>query len=281
MSRFGTYPMVISRLPISANRTNETMGQTVEQAIANNAGLETGLDVSRVDQVLLPLMQDILTPLQKEFQFIEAIGSQNGKVDFKIDSGPLGQSAGTVSVKSTFRGDKVCPQVIGQTTKERYMTHFNIAKNGNAELEIKRHFLSNPAMVCYQMLQHLNCCDYIVYVSASLSKRPVVDRYLEHINICAERGLEIDPTHTLGNIAVKWFHRSMLENFQWNPDLFTFTKTLDTWNESCTIRYNGNSIAEFQIHNHRNGTKFRFKMGALIELIQSTSNIEDSRGESV
>ena len=273
MQRFGTYPIENDYLPISANRTNETFGQTIEQAIANNAGLETGLMRFRVDQVLLPLIQDILMPLQRDFNFIEAIGSQNGRVDFRIDSGPLGQNVGTVSVKSNFNGNKVCPQVIGQTTKERYISHFNIVQNGNAELEIKRHLLSNPAMVCYQMLQHLNSCDYIVYVSGSLSRRPVADRYYAHTSICTERGLEINPTHTLANISVKWFHRSMLENFQWNPALFTFTKTLDTWNESCTIKYNGKSIAEFQIHNNRNGTKFRFKMKALVELIQSAGNI--------
>ncbi len=272
--RFGTNTFPF-RLPLSINRTNETIGQTVEQAIADNAGLSSGIDSSRVDPVLLPPMRAITQNLNQHFVFKEAIGVQNTKVDFIASDGPMG--AGTVSVKYSYHGDKVCPQVIGQTTKERYMAHFGISVSDtkDAVKAIKEHFLSDPALVCDQMLQNLNCCDYIIHLSGSLLKTPAIMGTLigsetsTYLDRCKNNKHEICPKNTYGNIAINWLHKSVLAGFTWDASLFTFTKTLDTWNESCTIKYNGISIAEFQIHNNRNVAKFRFKMKALIGIIQS------------
>ncbi len=280
--RFGTNTFPF-RLPLSINRTNETIGQTVEQAIADNAGLSSGIDSSRVDPVLLPPMRAITQNLNQRFVFQEAIGVQNTKVDFIASDGPMG--AGTVSVKSSYRGDKVCPQVIGQTTKERYMAHFGIPtwvnvadKEQFSKLQataIKKHFLSDPALVCDQMLQNLNCCDYIIHLSGSLLKTPasmgtlIGSETSSYLDRCKNNKHEICPKNTYGNIAINWLHKSILAGFVWDSSLFSFTKTLDTWNESCTIKYNGISIAEFQIHNNRNVAKFRFKMKALLGIIQS------------
>lgn len=46
---------------------------------------------------------------------------------------------------------------------------------------------------------------------------------------------------------------------------FTFTKNLDTWKESCTMKIDGKSIAEFQVHNNRNCVKCRFSMKNFIQ----------------
>ena len=274
--RFGTRTFPF-RLPLSTTRTNETIGQTVEQAIADNARLDSGIASSRIDPILLPPLRAITQHLNQEFLFKEAIGVKNTKVDFTVEDAPMGP--GTVSVKSSYRDDKVCPQVIGQTTKEKYMAHFNIPmpETKDTEKAIKQHFLADPVTVCDQMLQNLNCCDYIIHVSGSLVKRaPTLGTLIgsetsSYIDKCKNNDLEICPTHTLGNLNVNWFHKSILEGFVWDSSLFSFTKTLDTWNESCTVKYNGISIAEFQIHKKRNSAKFRFRMKALIGIIQSES----------
>jgi hypothetical protein len=40
---------------------------------------------------------------------------------------------------------------------------------------------------------------------------------------------------------------------QFNNDDFSFTRTLELWKESTTMKLKGSSIAEFQVHNKRNG----------------------------
>ena len=39
----------------------------------------------------------------------------------------------------------------------------------------------------------------------------------------------------------------------WEKEKFTFTRqTIEKWNESNTVKYDGISIGEFQVHNNRN-----------------------------
>jgi len=270
--RFGssTFPF---RLPLSTSRTNETIGQTVEQAIADNNRLDSGINPERIDPVLLAPMKAITAPLAQHFTFDKAIGVKNTKVDFHAEHGPMGP--GTTSVKSSYRDDKVCPQTIGQTTKERYAEYFNINKGDDIALAIKRHFIENPELVCSEMLKNLNCCDYIIHVSGSIIKKPpalgtlIGSETSAYLDKCKMNQLEINPSQSLGKLRIDWFHRSFFEGFTWNKSLFTFTKSIETWNESCTVKYNGNSIAEFQIHKGRNAAKFRFRIKALVGIIQS------------
>lgn len=51
---------------------------------------------------------------------------------------------------------------------------------------------------------------------------------------------------------------------------FTFTRTIETWNESCSMKLDGKTIAEFQIHNNRNAIKCRLVMGRLLELCNAS-----------
>jgi len=46
----------------------------------------------------------------------------------------------------------------------------------------------------------------------------------------------------------------------------TFTKNLDNWNESNTVKVNNKSIGEFQIHKNRDCIKFRFHMNKLLSI---------------
>ena len=47
----------------------------------------------------------------------------------------------------------------------------------------------------------------------------------------------------------------------------TFTQTLASWNESSTLKINGKSVAEFQVHNNRNCIKCRFSMNGMFCII--------------
>lgn len=55
----------------------------------------------------------------------------------------------------------------------------------------------------------------------------------------------------------------------WNKELFTFTQSLFTWNESNTVKYSDVSIGEFQVHKNRNCFKFRFNVDGIRKLISS------------
>lgn len=49
----------------------------------------------------------------------------------------------------------------------------------------------------------------------------------------------------------------------------SFTKPkIEQWNESNTVKYDGLTIGEFQVHNHRSCFKFRFQMANLLMLLE-------------
>ncbi len=50
-------------------------------------------------------------------------------------------------------------------------------------------------------------------------------------------------------------------------EYISFTQTENSWNESCTIKYKGKAIGEFQVHNNRNCFKFRFNFKNLFEFV--------------
>tara|TARA_Y100000590_G_C15732625_1_gene1017559 strand:- start:2959 stop:3306 length:348 start_codon:yes stop_codon:yes gene_type:complete len=64
------------------------------------------------------------------------------------------------------------------------------------------------------------------------------------------------------------YEKESIPNLEWEIGNFQFTRGLEDWNESTTIKYNGISIAEFQLHNHRNCYKFRFHILNLFNVIE-------------
>ena len=62
--------------------------------------------------------------------------------------------------------------------------------------------------------------------------------------------------------------RNKIMDYEWKREKFTFTRpTIEKWNESNTVKYDGISIGEFQVHNNRNCYKFRFNMKNLLDMI--------------
>lgn len=58
----------------------------------------------------------------------------------------------------------------------------------------------------------------------------------------------------------------------WDASKISFTKsTVLDWNESNTVKYNGVSIGEFQVHSNRDNFKFRFNMAGITKLINEKS----------
>lgn len=257
-------------LPFRNDANNETVGQTAEQAISNWSNIESGIASERIDRVLLAPMEGITRyALFSTFTITEAIGTDNTDVDFK-GSGPMG--TGTISVKTNINGDKVCPQNIGQTTPEKLMKHFDIPplENETCQSSIKHYILENAATMMNDYLKNLNACDYLIHLhfkkkkktSPRLGSQEITQNYL---NLFTDTNIS---TAVLEVKYISWYHCSFFENFHFNPQLITFSRsTVETWNESSSVRYNGVSIGEFQIHNNRNCVKFRFHFKNLCDMI--------------
>jgi hypothetical protein len=139
----------------------------------------------------------------------------------------------TLSVKTNVKGIKICPQNIGQLTRKKFDEKFNL-KNKN-DLLRKEFIIKNIHTIIKIYFDNLFCCDYLLYISPSksfiLNKKDV--KYIKFLN----------------------------ENF-------TFTRYLNSWNESTTLKYNKISIGEFQFHKNRDCIKFRFHFNNLLKLIE-------------
>ena len=267
-THFPTQRNLAIRLPFCTGGNNETVGQTAEQAISNWSNIESGIAPERVDRVLLAPMEGITRYALLLFTFTQAIGVVNTDVDFN-GVGPMGP--GTISVKTNINGDKVCPQNIGQTTRQKFMNHFNITvlENESQTTAIKRHILINVGQMLQDYLNQLNACDYLIHIH--LKKKTAVPQLGSKET--TENYLSLFPETQLSTAAlevkyISWYHRSFFENFYFDPELITFSRsTVDTWNESSSVKYNGVSIGEFQIHNNRNCVKFRFHFKNLCDMI--------------
>ena len=268
-THFSTQRNLAIRLPFCTGGNNETVGQTAEQAISNWSNIKSGIASERIDRVLLAPMEGITKyALQNQFTFTQAIGVGNTDVDFN-GVGPMGP--GTISVKTNINGDKVCPQNIGQTTRQKFMQHFNVTvlENESQTTAIKRHILTNVGQMLPNYLNQLNACDYLIHIH--LKKKTAVPQL--GTKETTENYISLFPETQLSTTAlevkyISWYHRSFFENFHFDHQKITFSRsTVETWNESSSVKYNGVSIGEFQIHNNRNCVKFRFHFKNLCDMI--------------
>ncbi|MDE5947075.1 MAG: hypothetical protein K2G63_07220, partial [Oscillospiraceae bacterium] len=90
---------------------------------------------------------------------------------------------------------------------------------------------------------HLFSCDYLLYIYNIVKGNVLLD-----------------------NPCFRAF-KKCLNPPVWNTANFYFTKSLDNWNESNTLKYCGVSIGEFQAHNNRNCLKFRFNLDGIVSLL--------------
>ena len=222
---------------------NEKFGQTVEQAISDWQNIPSGINPDRVDVPMVDVLKThIAQAIGTELTFTEAIGAQNTPVDFNGIANGIPVS---ISVKSNINGDKVCPQNIGQTTKQRFCQHVNLPED-SSDVDIKEWILANPNHLLRDYATHLNHCDYLVHVQASKPKNK----------------------NSIRVKSISWYKRELFQNINWQDGECTFTKkTPDTWKESSSIRFRNIPIGEFQVHNNRNNIKFRFNFRNLLKLL--------------
>lgn len=159
----------------------------------------------------------------------------------------------TLSVKSNQRKlGKVAPQSIGQPTADTYWRYFS-------------DFADDTIPDDYQG-------------KAKMFKRVTINRIDEILSLYWESIFEcdsllhfydfLDKAGTL-NDEPRYIAFDKRESPQWDKNHIKFTQSLETWNESNTVKYNNISIGEFQVHNNRNCFKFRFNMDSIAILTEA------------
>ena len=226
----------------------EQVGISAEVALADLTGVEVDAKYrarsrDELVQHIRPALVKILPSIPKP---ISHIAAEQNPIDFLLEGDE------SLSVKSNMREPgKIAPQNIGQPTSATFwsrLPHFlplgiDVGSLSYSESSIlfKQLALSRTDDLLNEYWQNLFDCDYMVYVF------DVVDR---------SNSLTTLP-------SAKVFGKAKAP--KWDLSDFSFTQTLSSWKESCTIKYNGYSIGEFQIHNNRNCFKFRFNLKGLIQ----------------
>lgn len=138
-----------------------------------------------------------------------------------------------LSAKTTKKDGKVCPQVIGQPSKEKFCRFFEINISSTHE-EIKKYIELNVSNMLTIYSQYTFDCP-IIY-------------YNQHFD--------------------KLLFIKLKNTINWNEHNIIFKHLIENkiWNESAVIRINNVSIGEFQVHNHRDCIKFRWNFEKILNL---------------
>jgi len=147
-----------------------------------------------------------------------------------------------LSAKTNKKGGRVCPQKIGQGTKKKYCEYFELDINSTPE-QIKNYIEPNVNKLLGEYFKYTFDCDIIYY-----------NRHRNQIYF-VKTTQPID--WSLYNISFS----HIIKNKQWN--------------ESTSISVNNKNIGEFQIHNHRDGIKFRWAFDNLITMFSNHFEVTD------
>lgn len=213
--------------------TNETFGITCEKIICDihNIIFPTEMKKRVVEtRFTTELKKNLETVLEYNCLSIKKYsGNFDDKVDFILSNNK------TLSVKTNLQSDKICPQIIGQTTRKKFCSYFNILSDSHDI--IKKWIFDNRQKILEEYFRHTFCCDYLLWVNEQTAECKLISRpkIVPFLNT-------------------------------------TFTRSLDKWNESNTVKIQIQtnkyvSLGEFQLHRNRNCIKFRFNLKTLIKLI--------------
>jgi hypothetical protein len=184
-----------------------------------------------------------LAPLKSTLAGYKHTGDHNNLYDF-MKSPEEHLSVKSVKHKSSW---KICPQIIGQTTKKKFCERFAVATTSTTtpEQNIKTYIENNTIALLE------------AYVSTTFHS-PVLF-YCED----TQEILLISLT-----TPINWSSHNLE---------FLHKKKNKPWNESTTLKIIDDtkeySLGEFQIHNHRDGVKFRFDLKTLINVLSANFTV--------
>ena len=243
------FRFIISSIPewfVSVKETNETLGISAEDAICTYFNLkkpssfEQRVLKSYVDK-LMPTVKSAFNDLPKAIKHSGSTPGDRGKQS-KCSYDFILEREKTLSLK-TNKAKMVCPPEVGQPGAETCYFYFGeYLSEGDThinEISFKRMVLNKIDKLMPIYVKHLFDSDWLLWIYEEKGE-------YKYISIS----------------------KNDIKTFVWEREKFTFTKnTLDEWNESNTVKYDGISIGEFQVHKNRNSYKFRFNMPNLLKLL--------------
>jgi len=222
-------------------KNTETLGITTEHALCIYYNITHKISDTRVSKPLSNILVDCFNKckLSNYINLNKHIGGKNTYIDFL-------NKEQTISVKTNYSTHKICPSTIGQTTKKKWLNHFDIDLVDNKN--IKNFIVKNINNIFSEYLSHLFCCDKLVYLKCKKIKKTN--------NILIDT-LFISPKLNINNSNLNFHFSHLIKNKEWNE-----STTLYIQNSNLNKNY---SIGEFQIHNKRNCIKFRINLLNLLE----------------
>jgi hypothetical protein len=227
---------------------NEQVGISAEIAIGNLTGVSVVDKYRRrgraeLIQHISPALVETLSQIPRP---ISHTAERRNPIDFTLE----GEK--TLSVKSNKQGaGKIAPTKIGQASSTTFWGHLpqfapkgiDLSKlsYGESAKLFKEVALTNTSNLLTAYWEHTFDCDYMIYVYDVLT----------------------DGDNLTSGPTVRLFGK--IKSPSWDKSQLTFTQNLDSWNESCTVKLDDISIGEFQVHRNRNGFKFRFNFGGLMQ----------------
>ena len=226
---------------------NETLGMSAEAAICEyfsiNKPANFDTRTSRtIVRELTPVVREAFKLLPKA---ISHTGSETGNrggqskcsYDFVLE-GDL-----TLSLK-TNKGKMVCPPEVGQPGADTCFQYFKDYLPEGAKTvtndSFKSMVYSHIADIMPIYVNHMFDSNWLLWIYQEKEK-----------------------------YDFKAISQNDIKAFQWQKEKFTFTKTdISLWNESNTVKYDGLTIGEFQVHNHRSCFKFRFHLANLLTILK-------------
>ena len=243
------------------NVNNETVGISAEVAIAG--AFNVAIDSYYASRAEERIVQYIMPHIKQVFQNnsipapVKHIAQGQNPVDFELSNNK------TLSVKTNQTNiGRAAPQNIGQPTSVTYFEYIKAELNYDVYNELRKRGLSDT----YEN-------------RAKLFKEISINRIGEVINIYWRNMFDCDYLLFVYNVisasgtlmnqpCFKVFGKSAVPP-KWDVSRFSFTQSIDSWNESCTLKYRGMAIGNFQVHSNRNCFKFRFNMDNIMNLINN------------
>lgn len=226
---------------------NESLGISAEKVICDLCGFDaSGIahrSVPALERRVTPVIRQALEELPKLTRYVgNEPGSRGGQSKSTVDF--LAEQGESLSVKTTMNSSfKLCPSECGQPGSATFDLYFGQLYEGGIDYEkFKKVVLAKVEQMLPIYLDHLFDCDYLLLI---------------HID-SPDDGYHV-------------FKKKELRPFEWERSRISFTKpSAVEWVESNTVKYNGVSIGEFQVHRHRNCYKFRFQIVKLAKVISGT-----------
>lgn len=174
---------------------------------------------------------------------VQHVAEGQNPIDFILANGE------TLSVKTNQRElGKIAPQRVGQVSSKTYFNYFSeYYKEVPASYEERCRLFKTEVFKRIDTFtgiywENLFDCDFYIH-------------FYDYIN------------RSNSVVVPKCIVLTKRDTPNFDYKKFSFTRKLNDWNESNTVKYCGLTIGEFQVHNHRDNFKFRFNMKGIYQLI--------------